>query len=297
MTMENEVFSMNRFWRYFKSDFNAFVSRYGITLLVLSTMAVTTDAFNGLISFIFSGNWIGMIAPLRFLLFAIFAIIVLFTAPAKLYGHLTDRKEGSAFLMVPASRLEKYVSMVLITGIVVPLVFGLIYLGLDIMVCMIDHTCGESMFSYLFFTDFRSIFSGSVDTVEMEDWGEFFNSMSSVFTPFLYLDDIFQTLMLFLLGALIFKTSKTGKTLGCLILIGLSLEMILSPIIALTALDKIRVLAESDINFYSSEMFCENFPLISWMMRHLVLVDTISDGLMNCLILFLIWVRFKRIKH
>ena len=135
--MENEVFNFNRFWRYLKSDFNAFVSRYGISLLVMSTMAVTTDAFNGMFSFLLTGQWVGTVAPVRYLLFAIFGIIVMFTSPAKLYGYLTDRKEGSAFLMLPASRLEKYVSMVLITGVVVPFIFCLIYFGLDIVVCMV----------------------------------------------------------------------------------------------------------------------------------------------------------------
>ena len=293
--MENDVFSWNRFWRYLKSDFNSFISRFGVSLLVMSTMAVTTDAFNGLFSFFLTGNWIGMTEALRMILFVIFGIIVMITAPAKLYGYFTDRKEGSAMLMLPASRLEKYVSMVLITGIVVPFIFGVIYFGLDIMVCMVDHTCGKSLFNLLFYTDFTSLFGGI--PAEMQDWSQYMTNITSVFTPFLYIDDIFYTLMLFLLGALIFKTSKTGKTLGCLILLALSLEMVLSPIIALTFLDKFRILSEGGFDDMTYEMFTQTFPLISWMGRHIILVDTISDGLMNCLVLFLIWLRFSRMKH
>lgn len=297
MTMESEVFNMNRFWRYLKSDFNSFISKYGISLLVMSTMAVTTDAFNGLISFFITGGWIGMITPLRFILFAVFAVIVLFTAPAKLYGHLTDRKQGSAFLMLPASKLEKFISMVLITGVVVPLFFGFLYLSLDAIVCMVDHTCGSSMFSYLFCTDFKSLMASSIAESDVTEWGSYFQNITSAFTPFLYFDDIFQSLMLFLLGALIFKTSKTGKTLGCLILLGLSLEMLLSPVIALTSIDKIRVLSESDMNMFTTDMFSANFPFISWTLRHLVLVDTLWDGFINCVILYLIWLRLGKMKH
>lgn len=295
MTMENDVFSWNRFWRYLKSDFNSFISRFGVSLLVMSTMAVTTDAFNGLFSFFLTGNWIGMTEALRMILFVIFGIIVMITAPAKLYGYFTDRKEGSAMLMLPASRLEKYVSMVLITGIVVPFIFGVIYFGLDIMVCMVDHTCGKSLFNLLFYTDFTSLFGGI--PAEMQDWSQYMTNITSVFTPFLYIDDIFYTLMLFLLGALIFKTSKTGKTLGCLILLVLSLEMVLSPIIAITFIDKFRILSEGGFDDMTYEMFTQTFPLISWMGRHIILVDSISDGLMNCLVLFLIWLRFSRMKH
>lgn len=297
--MENEVFNWNRFWRYLKSDFNSFISRFGISLLVMSTMAVTTDAFNGLYSFFITGNWIGMTAPLRIILFVVFGIIVMFTAPAKLYGYLTDRKEGSAFLMLPASRLEKFISMVLITGVVVPFIFGVIYLGLDIMVCMVDPTCGKSIFNLMFYTDFTSIFGGIAAEMaaEMNEWNQYMTNMTSVFTPFLYLDDIFSTLMLFLLGALIFKTSKTGKTLGSLILLGLSLEMVLSPIVAFTFIDKYKVFVESGMPDMTVEMFNQTFPMISWVSRHLALVDTVSDTFMNCLVLFLIWLRFSRMKH
>lgn len=295
--MENEVLNWNRFWRYFKSDFKAFISRYGISLLVLSTMAVTTDAFNGLFSYVLAGHWIGIPVSLRFILFAVFSIVLLFTAPAKLYGHLTDRKEGSAYLMLPASRLEKFVSMILITGVLVPLAFGLIYFGLDIIVCMFDHTCGQSMFNLLFLTDFKSLISSSIAAPEMQAWDLYMNGITSAFTPFLYLDDIFQTIMLFLLGALIFKTSKTGKTLGCLILLGLSLEMILSPIIAVTFAGKYETLKVMSENTFTPELFSETFPFISWVARHVILVDTISDGLVNCGILFLIWLRVSRLKH
>ena len=132
----------------------------------------------------------------------------------------------------------------------------------------------------------------------MLEWSPLMNDITSVFTPFLYLDDVFQGLMVFLLGALIFKTSKTGKTLGCLILLALSLEMVLSPIIAITFIDKYKAFAESGIpDMMTVEMFNQTFPMISWMGRHIALVDTISDTFMNCLVLFLIWLRFSRMKH
>ena len=130
----------------------------------------------------------------------------------------------------------------------------------------------------------------------MLEWSPLMNDITSVFTPFLYLDDVFQGLMVFLLGALIFKTSKTGKTLGCLILLGLSLEMILSPIIAVSSINKFQVMMGTDINM-TPALFSETFPLISWMLHHVVLVDTLWDGMLNCLLLFLIWLRVKRMKH
>jgi len=295
--MESEVFNWNRFWRYFRSDFNSFISRYGITLLVLSTMAVTIDAFNGLFSSIITGSWVGTVAPVRFILFGIFGVVVMLTAPGKLYGHLTDRREGAAFLMLPVSKLEKFISMVVITGVVTPFIFGLIYMGLDIMVCMVDPTCGESMFSQLFFTDFKSILASTISPSDLQEWGPFMNNISSALTPFVYLDDIFQVMMYFLLGALIFKTSKTGKTLGCLILLALTVEMLLSPIMAFTIFRNFRELADANFTGFTVDMFNDTFPLTAWMMRHLILVDTLWDTLLNSLLLFLIWLRLSKMKH
>jgi hypothetical protein len=48
--MRSNVFNMNRFRRYFSSDFRSAVSNYGITFLVFSTLAVTAYLLHGLFS-------------------------------------------------------------------------------------------------------------------------------------------------------------------------------------------------------------------------------------------------------
>lgn len=108
--MENDVFSISRFWRYLKSDFDSFISRYGITLLVISTMPVSCEVFKGVFSLMSRGKWEGLGVYPRLGLFALFGIIMLINAPSRVYGHITERKEGSAFLLLPVSRLEKYIS-------------------------------------------------------------------------------------------------------------------------------------------------------------------------------------------
>ena len=288
--MESTVSANNGFGRYFRSDLSAAISNFGISLLVFSTMAVTTEMFNGLFTLMLSGKWQGMIAGLRIPLFFIFGIIMLLSSPAKLYGHLTDRKEGTAFLMLPVSGFNKFLSMVLITCIIVPLFFGVVYLSLDALVCLLDPTAGESLFSMIllsFHIDFNEFFANTLPIFNYK----------AIMSPWLYMDDLVQTSLLFLLGALIFKKSKVGKTLGCLILIALSLQMITTPIMSLAMFDKIHMLSEMDNIDFNGEFFNTIFPLLSWMLRHLVLLDTIQDTLVNCLLLFLVWLRLKKMKH
>ena len=75
--MENEIFSLNRFWRYLKSDFDAFISKYGITLLVVSTMPITCDVFTGVFSLMNMGRWQGLEVYSRLAFFVMFGMILL----------------------------------------------------------------------------------------------------------------------------------------------------------------------------------------------------------------------------
>lgn len=292
--MENEVFSLNRFWRYLKSDFDAFISRYGITLLVVSTMPITCDIFTGVFSLMNMGKWQGLEVYSRLAFFVMFGMILLVSAPARLYGHLTDRKEGSAFLLLPVSRLEKYISMILITCIVLPFIFILIYLGLDVMVCMIDSTTDVSVFSFIYsLEDFKATLAG----VPVENLSRLLNNFGSLANPYLYIDDIIQVSLIFLLGAIIFKTSKTGKTMGSVILISLVFKLATAPILAyITNIENLYQMGNAGYLDYTSEAFSNSYPFYAWVWSHLTLIDTIWDNILNCLLLFFIWFRLKRIK-
>ena len=292
--MENEIFSLNRFWRYLKSDFDAFISKYGITLLVVSTMPITCDIFTGVFSLMNMGKWEGLEVYSRLAFFVMFGMILLISAPARLYGHLTDRKEGSAFLLLPVSRLEKYISMILITCIVLPFIFILIYLGLDVMVCMIDSTTDVSVFSFIYsLEDFKATLAG----VPVENLSRLLNNFGSLANPYLYIDDIIQVSLIFLLGAIIFKTSKTGKTMGSVILISLVFKLATAPILAyITNIENLYQMGNAGYLDYTSEAFSNSYPFYAWVWSHLTLIDTIWDNILNCLLLFFILFRLKRIK-
>lgn len=294
--MENDVFSFNRFWRYLKSDFDAFVSRYGITLLVTGAMPVSCEVFSGVLSLMNMGKWQGMEINSRLGLFVLFGIIMLINAPSRLYGHITDRKEGSTFLLLPVSRLEKYISMILITCIVLPFMYILIYMGLDVMVCMFDPTCDVSLFTYMYsYEEFSRTGLGSQNQVLQSVLN---NNFGSILSPLYFIDDIIRVSLVFLLGALVFKTSKTGKTLGCAILISMLFKLALAPVIASFAnVESLYQFGNSGHLDISSEAFRSVFPLNAWIWKHLVLIDTVWDITVDCILLLLIWLRLKKINH
>ena len=126
--MKNDVFNFNRFGRYLVTDTKNAINRYGISLLVLAAFSFAGYLLAGLFSSVVNGSWYSMPVAGRVTIFLFVTTIVLAMAPAKMFGFITDKKEGSDFLMLPASPLEKTISMVIISCIFMPLVFFAVYL-------------------------------------------------------------------------------------------------------------------------------------------------------------------------
>lgn len=290
--MNNDVLNLNRFGRYLVTDIKNAISKYGITLLVMTTLSVTGYLIAGLFSTVIGSGWHSLSIMGRSVLFGISMAVVLISSPARIYGFITDKKEGSSYLTVPVSSLEKTISMVIVCCIVVPFVFFAVYFSFDQIICLLDRNCGQSILYVLnegrdgllkVFTDMNM----GIDFELMPD-------LTAVASPWLYMDDMAQASLTFLLGALLFKSSKPAKTIGCMILISIVLSMITIPVVTNGAVEKFKMAAELGM---TPQEIIEEFPVLSWMVRHATLVDTISDTIVNVGLFLLIWLRVKRIKH
>ena len=125
----NKIFSLKRFGRYFTFDLKNAVNNFGLWLLIMCCLPVMLLIIKSLLSIVFGG---GMALPSlkeSMFLFALFFMMI--ASPVKLYGGLTDKKYGSSWLLIPASRVEKFISMLLICLIVVPVAYLIVYLGVD----------------------------------------------------------------------------------------------------------------------------------------------------------------------
>lgn len=284
--MKNDVFNFNRFGRYLVTDTKNAISRYGISLLVLASFSFAGYLLAGLCSSVLNGSWYSMPVAGRVTIFLFVTAIVLAMGPAKMFGFITDKKEGSDFLMLPASPLEKTISMVIISCIFMPLSFFAIYMSLDQVLCMIDYNCGDSLIVSIHEFRFDSV-AQTMKTIQSDE-----NFMLT--HPIAMFDDIAQVVLTFLLGALLFKTSKTAKTIGCMILLSVVLVMIYIPLITSGAFD---VLKEAIVNGMTPDEMLSEFPVMAWISRHMILTDFIVDTVMNVILFLLIWLRVKKIKH
>ena len=199
--MKNEVFNGSRFWNYFKYDFTQMWRNHvkasigiGLSGLILYVISV---GFN----LIFGGGWDGPNLGIRFGVF-ILAFTALELYQTRTYGYLTDKRKGSAWLMLPASTFEKWLSMVLMTIIVLPLLFVGVYLLSDLLVASLDPTVGHSMLHSIG-SGFRDL-SGEIINVNGD-----YNTNWSVwaFVPVFFVG-ICTNFLFFLLCGLIFKKNK-----------------------------------------------------------------------------------------
>lgn len=212
--MKSEVFNGQRFWSYFKYDSlqmwrNHVKAAIGIGLagLIFYFLCI----FFGLIS---GDGWDGPNIATRFIVFTV-AFTILELYQTRTYGYLTDRKKGSAWLMIPASTFEKWLSMILMTLIVIPIVFLIVFFGVDAILSLADPTVGQSMVA--------SIAGGMTDVIDkiLEVNGEYDTTWSLwTIVPSAILGFCLNFLF-FLLCGLIFRKNKI---LGAfLIILGLSI--------------------------------------------------------------------------
>jgi len=198
----SEIFNSNRFAKYFVTDLKSAWNNFGISFILFCSVPVILSLLCGLwtISLTSSHNWVSIPFSVRCGFFACTTLAMMVTICTKLYGFVTDKKQGSNFLLVPVSTLEKTISMILIVILFGVIGFFTCYLGLDAIICLIDRGCGESIIGSLFSLDEMQL-----DVIDIV-------SMKSIIIWTIVTEAI-CTYLVFLLGAVVFKKSKAAKTI------------------------------------------------------------------------------------
>ena len=295
-----DIFNFRRFGKYFSSDVRTCTANYGLSLLTISILApVATYAILSGITYIMTGDWNGPGQGTRFFIFAMMMVCMIVTMPVKCYGRLTEKQYGSFWLSLPASRLEKFISMIIISCIIVPIAGFTFYLLVDSLICGIDATCGKGLFAlgmdyFRHANEFVDDIGGMLtlnmgsESIPVEDPALSVDILRQLNNPWLYIDDAFGMTLPFLLGAIFFKNGKTVKTLLVMAAIGTAVSMMSLPLMKNYFME-IANSAEADTIIKS--MFNNGF------FKNIVLIDTVSDTLVNLAFMAGIWFRIKTLKH
>ena len=226
----NNTFNLNRFGKLLAYDGRKYIRNFGLTLAILCGLNLVL----WLLTLIF-----GFTMPTlpRYGVIWLAVTLGIMLVPAKAFGDINLSRQGVQYAMLPVSNLEKYLSYALYC-LLTPVVIALGSWILDALLTLLqlggfDHYIRH--FGIIGVTeDFIQEMSVTVSKTDITTEEIFDNSIMSVFGPAYHYAMILSLIFnigLFMLGNLLFKTHKTGKTLACMIGISYVLSMINSVIL------------------------------------------------------------------
>lgn len=193
------IFDFRRFGRYLAYDLRNAKNNMGFTLLVYGVAPIFLFVIYEICSLIFSGY----ISPVGFTFRTVwlFALVLLCSimAPSRLYGHVTDKRYGTEFLMIPASTFEKFLSLVIISAVVMPLCLAVLLLVSDSLLGLL----------------FPNYYGSPLLSMETPSFFGIRNNTDMVYVNFIlgFVVSWMVNMLVFTLGAIFFKKSKVAKTL------------------------------------------------------------------------------------
>ncbi len=275
--MDN-TFKISRFGKYFAYDLKRQWRNIGMLMLIFALFPIIfymlymffAALFDGGLMKVFTGIEInGPAIWARFGVFFATTAVFVMIFPSRAYGEITDKAKGAEWLMLPTSRLEKFVSMLLISLVVIPLAYVAVYLLSDAFVCLFDKSCGDSMMSF-------RINANTYDDSLVIPANGFWILASA----------IVENAIVFLLGGLMFKKWKVVGTL----LVLFALQLILSGLVS-------AFITNADLEWWGDW-------LEDCVIRHADSLDIWMNAFINFWLLLILavcgtwsWFRIGRLQH
>ncbi len=204
-----ETFDIVRFGKYLLTDIKSLFIRRGISLVGFSLAGIAANIVVLLFNLALGDEYSAWDVTTRTVLFFCCCAFATILVPVRQYGIITDKRKGAEYLLLPASLLEKFLSLVIVSVVVIPVFFCVAYIGADGLWSLLDKTYDETLFAFL-------IQENNLPLIKFN-----FDELS-----FLAYDDIASFILVFVLGGLFFKKSKIGKTflvlLGIWIVLGIA---------------------------------------------------------------------------
>lgn len=268
-----KTFDFNRFGKVITNDLIRVWQNYGYSMLILMLIPAIVCFFCIVFPLVFGGEvaHIGIVGRLFMYAAASAALIVSF--PAKVYGHLTDKRYGTDFLMLPASTLEKFASMILVSAVIAPAIFSVGFVAVDSILSVTGLFDGGNLIAF-------------VKNSALMD-----NEYVSVNVWLLAFYNIALNMLVFLLGAIYFKRAKAALTIFSLMGVSILFSITAGPIMA-------KILESGHFLSFTEE------DLAMWFQNHIDMAGFYINLLINGVQAFwtlvvggLIYLRVKTLKH
>ena len=263
----NNVFDINRFGKYFMYELGRAKVNFMASAIVCGISPAIFLAIFEFFSFLFSGEHVSGMETLAQGC-GLFTILIVFTLvmPVKLFGQITEKRFGSNWLMMPASVLEKTITMILMVCVVAPAFTAAVYFATDgILSLCFPVAYGGSIFSSLKgLNEAMKVFSEINITFNL--WG------------LLIIDYIVWTLI-FLLGSIFFKDRKVIKTILVILLLGMAGSTLFGTLVSLVGFGGLESMfrsVEDDFLMVEHAFTCFNIFLNCY---YFILIAGLSVGI------------------
>ena len=228
----NNTFEWSRFCKVVRKDFSNIWQNAGTSLLIITLLPILA----WLLWWALSGieEMPAIVPEVRWCFIAGSVILAAMVSPSRMYRTANLQKEGIYFAMLPASKLEKYLSMLLFTIVVCPLLCFLGGMVLDYFLTLLPFGPYNK---WLWQTDYladaldgyRALASGTFPNAD-ENMMLFVQSFTPGKAVLYGLVAYLSNVALFLFTTTIFKKHKVLQTLLWTWLISFVLNLILTPI-------------------------------------------------------------------
>ena len=227
----NNNFSFNRFKNLLLKDGKMYIRNFGTAIIVFCCLNAIFWIFN----LLFGST---SVSGFRFGMLCTWTALAMMMVPEKVYGKANLSREGVGFAMLPASSLEKFLSMFIYCAIVTPVV---VFFGgylVDALLSLFPFGGFEKPIHLYTINDFVRMIDNSDGVVQSGNlelsFGDVF-PVAAIRTSFYV--GIVQWAAIFMLGNMLFKKRKAGKTFACY----LGISYLLSTVFGLTVISNNRL--------------------------------------------------------
>lgn len=205
----NNTFSFNRFKNLLLKDGKMYIRNFGTSLIVWCCLNAIFWIFN----LLFGSE---TMPPVRFGMLCTWTALAMMMVPSKVYGNANLSREGVSFAMLPASSLEKFISMFIYCAIVTPII---VFFGgylVDALLSLFPFGGFEKPIHLYTMNEIVRMIDDTEGVVQAGSMSVAFTDVFpiGVMRTSLYMG-IIQWAAIYMLGNMLFKKHKAGKTFAC----------------------------------------------------------------------------------
>lgn len=227
----SNTFEIKRFGNYLLHDIRTAVADSGLALVIIGAMPVFQYLIPEVFSLVFSGHSMDMGAWGKIPAYISAILIAGIFFPVRHYGGLTEKRQGSDWLMLPASTLEKWFSMLLVTCVVVPVAL------------IAELVLTDGLMSLIFSGSYGSTALSSIVDALAKFWGELRTDAGRLFIswPVAMWLSWCEGVLFFAFGAMLFKKTKVVKTFLLAFAIGMVISLVTIIVMKAIGMDGINI--------------------------------------------------------